>query len=247
MPNRPGRPRNGPGLAQRAAEYKVLRESGLTYAEAAEKMGVSPRAVADYARHLRDHGDIEPISPDITPARQARMEQRQARAEEYATLRAGGVPPGDALARIGLTGGRGNAWRYEYALRHDGQMPPKRETPQQPSRYRVAVLQHLRRWPHSLFSSHDLVRVLAPAVGRPDLTDNRPFRSVLEQLAAQGVVEVVDGVRYPTDRRCPARRYRLAAAPPVLESPEAAGHVRTVPDEPTPHPPVLSHTDGDAR
>ena len=146
MANRPGRPRGGPGLAQRAAEYRTLRERHLTYDEAAEAMGVSRDAIRWYAKHLREAGDLPPAR-EPKPAPQPREPRRD-------------------LAR-------------------------------------EAIEAHLSRWPASWFSAWDLHR----ALGLHDPS----VRRVLKQFAAEGLVEVVDGKRYPTDRRVPVRRYRLAA------------------------------------
>lgn len=151
MPNRPGRPRGGPGLAQRATQYKALRERGLTYEEAAQAMDVSRAAICQYARRLRDVGELPPV-PRSSPK-----------------------PP-----------------------------PP----PRPPSRYRTAVLEYLRRWPNSLFSAWELRRILGSNVDW-----------VLRKLTHEGLIEVVDGMRYPSDQKVPARRYRLAASARLSPAP----------------------------
>lgn len=63
MPNRPGRPRGGPPMAQRLAHYLQLRERGLTYEQAAEAMDVSREAICQYVRKLKEIGQLPPLPP----------------------------------------------------------------------------------------------------------------------------------------------------------------------------------------
>jgi hypothetical protein len=99
---------------------------------------------------------------------------------------------------------------YAKHLRDTGQLPPaecpapkSRPTSRAPrsNRCRAALLEHLRRWPDSLFSAWELRRIL----------DGNVYWA-LAKLSQEGLVEVVDGMRHPEDRRVRARRYRLALA-----------------------------------
>ncbi|MFI6813751.1 hypothetical protein ACIBG7_15125 [Nonomuraea sp. NPDC050328] len=131
-----------------------------------------------------------------------------ARLATYRSLRERHLTYDQAAAEMGVT--RDAIRWYAKALRENGDLPPARPPkptppPQEPRRdaAREAVLGHLLTWPSSLFSAWDLGRVL----GLCDAS----VRRVLRQLVAEGVAKQVDGTRYPSDQRVPARRYQLAA------------------------------------
>ena len=117
---------------------------------------------------------------------------------EFQALRTSGLGVKAAARRMGVSTRSGSL--YEQKLRQQtGTQPPGVA-----SGLRGPVLALLRAYPNRAFSACDLARHVQP--GAKALTTNR---GLLPRLVAQGLIEVVDGVRSPSDRR-PVRRYRLA-------------------------------------
>jgi hypothetical protein len=142
------------------------------------------------------------------------MSQRLA---QYKALRQDGYSYREAAQEMGVS--REAICQYVRLLREKGDLPPLPEPPPKPEptprepragACKAAALQHLRSWPDSWFSAWELRRILGMNADR-----------ALDKLAAEGLVETADGLRYPSDRKVWARRYRLADALARAEATDA--------------------------
>jgi len=194
--------------AQQAADrregFARLRQHGATIAEAAESMGVSYEQARRWDVRLRDEqpGYAPPArSRAMQAARQKWLAKAQARYEEYLELRAEDLHPQMIAQRMGVS--LGTVQRYQRLYRQDVGLDSW--WGQRSAELRPRILAHLQQWPGVVFSAYDLQRKLGLH------TDHTySVHAVMRDLVAEGVAELVPGVRdrgvAPDDTA--VRRYR---------------------------------------
>ncbi|MEV0826410.1 helix-turn-helix domain-containing protein [Nonomuraea rubra] len=197
--------------ADRRDQFARLRQHGATIAQAAEQLGVSYEQARRWDVRLRDErADYAPParSRAMEGARQKWLAKAQARHEEYLELRADGLHPQMIAQRMGVS--LGTVQRYQRLYRKDAGLGSW--WGQRSAELRPRILAHLQQWPGVVFSAYDVQRKLGLG------TDHTySVHAVMRDLVAQGVAELVPGLR---DRgvapnSSPVRRYRYRGDGPA--------------------------------
>lgn len=193
--------------ADRRDKFARLRQDGATIAEAAERMSVSYEQARRWDVRLREEtpGYAPPArSRAMQAAREKWLAQAQARYEEYLELRDQDLNPEAIAQRMGVS--IGTVQRYQRIYRKNADIDSW--WGQRSAELKPHILAHLQQWPGVVFSAYDVQRKLGLG------TDHTySVHAVMRDLIAEGVVELVPGVR---DRgvalsSAPVRRYLFLA------------------------------------